>query len=648
MCMLGVPSVVMDWLRRKLTGRRTRLKFDDYESAPFNIHSGIDQGCPLSVILYGFFNTFLINSASVKHGEIAVGSMDDVALITVGRNFADTHAKLQDFFARPGGASEWSASHNSHFSLDKFGLLNMTCKVSDALGPHLNLSDATIAPSSHHRFLGVLVDHRLRFHQHTAAALGKGMVWVTALHRLAHSHMLYAIDTFITPITKPDGTQHCRGSVGAVKKLGRVHREAVILITVPHPLISHVQCAAARYVKRHCSQLHELLNAYVSPDTPVRMEKMCPARFHPDTTPAAQVLTFDDRDRALDEDEKWMREHKVSVYTDSSERDNMVGAAAVLVRRDTAHKRTLRYHLGPSSEYGIYEAEIVGVIMGTELLRTERTVINGPSVAQDNKSSIEASQQIRTRPSHYLTDYLLQRAEVLRMRGMTASVQHPELTLRWVPGHKGVKGNELTDLEAKHATRGVVENSSNRRLPCLLRRPLPISAAKVKLAYLQSLNEKATKSWRDSLRGRRFLSIDPALPSPKYMKSIKSLSRRQAAVLFQLHSGHAPLNAHLHRISHAPSSTCPTCNSAPETVLHYLLICPAYANARNRYLSGMGRCSRDLSALLGTPDAWLPLLHYVGATRRLAHTFGNVAPQQEQHEQQQVPGAARRRGRTSG
>ncbi|PIL37604.1 hypothetical protein GSI_01298 [Ganoderma sinense ZZ0214-1] len=704
MRLLGVPSTITDWLRRKLSGRRTRLKFDDYESDPFDIHSGIDQGCPLSVILYGFFNTLLINSASIKKGELAVGSMDDVALITVGRTFADTHSKLQDFFNRPGGASEWSATHNSHFSLDKFGLLNMTRKASDALGPHLCLGDTTIEPSSHHRFLGVLVDHRLRFHQHIAAALGKGMIWVTALRRLARSQyglapalirrlylavaipsMLYAVDTFISPISKPDGARRCRGSVGAVRKLGRVHREAVILITgamrttatdimtahadvlplpliidklchratvrlctlaPPHPLVPHIRRAAARYVKRHRSQLHELLNAYVSPDTPVRMEKLRPARYHPDSTPAATALTYDDKDTALDADEQWMREHRVSVYTDGSEKDDMVGASAVLVRRDKPHRRTLRYHLGPSSEYGIYEAEIVGAIMGTELLRTEREAVGGPSVALDNKSSIEASQQISTRPSHYLTDYLLQRADVLRTRGVFEGVDHPQLTLRWVPGHTGVKGNEFADLEAKRAAQGASQNSSHRRLPRLLRKPLPISAAKVKLAFAKSLEEKATKAWRDSIRGRRFLSIDPALPSPKYMKAIKSLSRRQAAVLFQLRSGHAPLNAHLHRISRAPAASCPACTGAPETVLHYLLVCPAYANVRSHYLSGMGRRSRDLSALLGTPDAWPPLLRYVGATRRLAHTFGDVAPQRGQRDdRQQAPQDPRRRRR---
>ena len=70
------------------------------------------------------------------------------------------------------------------------------------------------------------------------------------------------------------------------------HRATVRLCTLPasHPLAPHVKRAAALYVKCHRSQLHELLHTYVSPDTPVRMEKLRPARYHPNTRPAARAL----------------------------------------------------------------------------------------------------------------------------------------------------------------------------------------------------------------------------------------------------------------------------------------------------------------------------------------------------------------------
>ena len=42
--------------------------------------------------------------------------------------------------------------------------------------------------------------------------------------------------------------------------------------------------------------------------------------------------------------------------------------------------------------------------------------------------------------------------------------------------------------------------------------------------------------------------IDKSMPSNKYLKLTEGLTRRQASWLIQLRTGHAPLQAHLHRI----------------------------------------------------------------------------------------------------
>lgn len=163
--MRGVPVEYVDWLRVKLEHRRTQLKFDDYVLEAFQILSGIDQGCPLSVTLYAFYNSDLIDSAILKNRETAVGSMDDVALVVTGKTFVICHEKICQSMERVGGALDWSCAHNSLFSLDKFGLLNCRSRMQD-LGLMLHLTDGTtITPSDHHCFLGLLVDHQLCFKQ---------------------------------------------------------------------------------------------------------------------------------------------------------------------------------------------------------------------------------------------------------------------------------------------------------------------------------------------------------------------------------------------------------------------------------------------------------------------------------------------------
>ena len=53
-----------------MTGRATILKFDDYCSPLFQIKSGIDLGCPLSVLAFLFYNTDVLDIADRNNGEL--------------------------------------------------------------------------------------------------------------------------------------------------------------------------------------------------------------------------------------------------------------------------------------------------------------------------------------------------------------------------------------------------------------------------------------------------------------------------------------------------------------------------------------------------------------------------------------------------
>ncbi|RPD63611.1 hypothetical protein L227DRAFT_476283, partial [Lentinus tigrinus ALCF2SS1-6] len=186
----------------------------------------------------------------------------------------------------------------------------------------------------------------------------------------------------------------------------------------------------------------------------------------------------------------------------------------------------------------------------------------------DSKAALQASTITRPHPGHYLTD--LFHSSLLK-----AATAHPAMdrvTLRWVPGHMNVHGNELADDEAKQAARGA--SSATATLPAGLRKSLSCSATAAKRAHLARLRREAAETWRASKRGRRLAAIDPSLPSTKFLKRTETLPRRHTAALIQLRSGHAPLYKHLNRIQRAPTARCPACNVEHETVRHFLLYCP--------------------------------------------------------------------------
>ncbi|OCH84475.1 hypothetical protein OBBRIDRAFT_710883, partial [Obba rivulosa] len=90
--------------------------------------------------------------------------------------------------------------------------------------------------------------------------------------------------------------------------------------------------------------------------------------------------------------------------------------------------------------------------------------------------------------------------------------------------------------------------------------------------------------------------------------------------LTQLRTGHTPLNDHLYKIGSAPSPRCPRCDAPRESVVHFLLVCPAYRHHRHRLVCKLGRQATSLRGLLSSPRSLKPLFTYIQDTGRFAQT----------------------------
>ena len=71
--------------------------------------------------------------------------------------------------------------------------------------------------------------------------------------------------------------------------------------------------------------------------------------------------------------------------------------------------------------------------------------------------------------------------------------------------------------------------------------------------------------------------IDNKFPSHSFLAVTSHLSKAQASVLMQLHTGHIPLNYFLHKINKVESPVCPICWLADKTIHHYLFNCLRHA-----------------------------------------------------------------------
>ncbi|KAG2073155.1 hypothetical protein BDR04DRAFT_966282, partial [Suillus decipiens] len=120
-----IPHKYVRWYQEHLTNRTTTLSFDNFILDPFNIHEGVDQGCPLFPLAFIFYNSDLlcIPSLNQRHGKLGLGFIDNIAFIARAKSFEEANRKLINIMEKPEGALSWSKAHRAEFKLDKMALI---------------------------------------------------------------------------------------------------------------------------------------------------------------------------------------------------------------------------------------------------------------------------------------------------------------------------------------------------------------------------------------------------------------------------------------------------------------------------------------------------------------------------------------------
>ena len=152
-----------------------------------------------------------------------------------------------------------------------------------------------------------------------------------------------------------------------------------------------------------------------------------------------------------------------------------------------------------------------------------------------------------------------------------------DLQLHWVSAHSDFEPNERADKEAKRAAQGA--SSDAKLLPRILRKTLPASVPMLRQAHDNRLLRQWKRRWKSSPWHRITHRFDDSAPSKNFPRLTQDLSRHQASILIQLHTGHIGLNQHLFRIRRVESPSCPHCGGIMvESVKYFLLVCPKYAH----------------------------------------------------------------------
>ena len=240
--------------------------------------------------------------------------------------------------------------------------------------------------------------------------------------------------------------------------------------------------------------------------------------------------------RALTLEEIWSRyPHKqwTHVYTDGSAEQAIKNAGCgVHIQSPNRQQVTLFSSCGDRSSN--FNAELQALQLAVDYLIEDEGCYNKVVFLSD---SLSALQSLQSTPAEKRTRQLRESFENL---ASTSTV-----TLKWIPAHCGIKGNENADILAKEG--GKQEQPET------------------------SMTFKESKTHIKHRWSSRFL--EKTGNYKPHLDPLHCLSRAVQSTIFRLCTGHSRLRSHLKRIGVAETAFC-ECNTGEQTPGHALRTCP--------------------------------------------------------------------------
>lgn len=242
-------------------------------------------------------------------------------------------------------------------------------------------------------------------------------------------------------------------------------------------------------------------------------------------------------------------------YTDSSKTTTGTGAGVY----GKTHRCNMRIPLGQHAT--VFQAEIHAINMCVnENLRRGYSGMN-ITILTDSQASIKA-----------LTAYEVRSKLVWNcLQNLNTLANHNKVKLVWVPGHKGIDGNERADSLARQGS------STTYICP---EPALAITKATINGCIAEWVQKEHISGW-DRLPGLDHSKRMLRTARNSLTADILKLNRSQIRQITGLLTGHCSLRGHLRKLGiYKEDPICRLCYEEEETVSHIILECEALTRWR--------------------------------------------------------------------
>ena len=597
----GIRGPLAWFIKNFLSERKFKTRIGNEYSDYFVQEQGVPQGSVLSCSLFIVaINRILQSLPQYVKGMLYV---DDLVIYSSSQHIPSIERRLQSAINK---IETWVNKNGFRFSTQKTVAVHFHRKRGLQQEPSLNLYNRPIVFKTSMRYLGLILDQRMRWNEHISyiktTAL-KSLDLLKSLSRTKYGGDRITLLRLYRSLIRSKLDYGCfiywTASDHILKKLDPVHNAGIRLCTgafKSSPIESlyaesgeqslyyrRTQLALQYYLRCRQSMNHNVIEPIPreidTPDRRLDTKTFCD-RIHIFLQTTASFPNLHITETTNMNDKVWLipeiicsgfdppnkgrtppaimktmfREHvnhyhsnTLQIFTDGSKTENGVGYGVHTVNQNYGEKLN-----GHSS---VFTAELSALLKAVKLV--SETDAASSVIFSDSQSAIMSLQAFNS--SHPIICEILAHIIPITLN------QNRTIQFCWVPSHVGVDGNEEADRVARQKA------DCNDEIPNY-RTYYKDFFPTVRVAIFQLWQEK----WLN-IEGNKLRKIkDNVRP----WKACSYRSRRVESVLCRLRIGHT-LFSHGHHMERRPPPYCEDC-IVPLTVKHILAECPSYQDQRNR------------------------------------------------------------------
>ncbi|KAF8714675.1 Reverse transcriptase (RNA-dependent DNA polymerase), partial [Rhizoctonia solani] len=622
---LGYSTNICNWLKSYLSNRTAQFRIDGVLCPHFQLPDvGIPQGSPLSPVLSSLYSIPLL-LASTDPQAHSFAYIDNFTILAYSHSHQENINIITKVIKN---INQVAIKLGLEFELPKSDLIHfIRSPKTPHSNPSLTFShsgtDTTISPKDVVRWLGFFLDRRLNFKEHIQTMAIKAKATLAGLRMLAnsqnglsvrHAHILFKAS--VTPILTYGLPLwfHGRRQLLLLEPLRKVQNQGLRWIlgafrTTPSRCMEHLasipplHIACLRIIENLASKLKSIpalaevarrLPPEWDSSTEVQRNPKSPITFaaslsHPDTEfitpylvhpskpniPWPGQLEIEHKSPAplkkaaakiiqneIDEAESNHLGNTVHGFSDGHAGTlNGVPKVGLGYIVKYGHKILARnsHSIGPRAN--IYDAEMLGIAMclNSAVRTAEQVQAKRIIIYCDNQAAVKAISSLHRHPAQYASRAFHQHAQ----RFLEKDPTH-HITVKWLPGHSKIDGNELADEAAKGSE---------------TLQPTPVFNRTITWSRTRATKRATTswgRIWNEHIHARPdsntyiprppALKLHPIFNRPTYPRNVQCR-------LVQFLTGHGFYGAYSARFHPHIDPQC-QCGEPSQTPEHMLMFCP--------------------------------------------------------------------------